>query len=257
MDTYGNLKKAREVLASEPNLIELPDHGRVVLVGDTHGDRDATENVISKYLKNPYIIVFLGDYVDRGEFSKENIDFLLELKTKNPERLILLMGNHDSYGDVHPSYTQFWNSLNDNELKMYKETLMELPLVASGKGFLALHGAPPSKGGMEDINKIRKTKSNKFWKTIKWGDFIDFPGGYLGDLSGRPCFGQDYFEESMERYGKKVLVRSHQSNAREVMFNNRCITIFTSIYYGLERKIAIANLKKGVSSAKDFKIEDI
>ncbi len=38
-------------------------------------------------------IIFLGDYIDRGDKSKEVVDYLLELKTKY--RCIFLKGNHE------------------------------------------------------------------------------------------------------------------------------------------------------------------
>ena len=61
-------------------LIEIKKAKKVIFVGDTHGDLEASQKVIKNYLKEGNIIVFLGDYVDRGSYSKENIDFLLEIK---------------------------------------------------------------------------------------------------------------------------------------------------------------------------------
>ncbi len=71
-------RKVEEILGKETRLIHLPPRGRVVFVGDTHGDLDATREVVRRYLKEPYRIVFLGDYVDRGNQSEENIHFLLD-----------------------------------------------------------------------------------------------------------------------------------------------------------------------------------
>ena len=76
------------------NLVKLPKRGKLVVVGDTHGDFDTTRVIIKNFLKKKnHYICFLGDYVDRGPYSKENIDFLLSLKEKH-ENLILLSGNH-------------------------------------------------------------------------------------------------------------------------------------------------------------------
>ena len=81
MEWKDLLKKAEGIFEKEPRLIQLPSRGKVVFVGDTHGDLDASQQVIQRYLKKPYHIVFLGDYVDRGDYSEENLQYLLELKS--------------------------------------------------------------------------------------------------------------------------------------------------------------------------------
>jgi hypothetical protein len=61
----------------------------------------------------------------------------------------------------------------------------------------------------------------------------------------------------MERYQKRILVRSHQPYAPLTMFSNRCITIFTSHAYLPIRNIAIADLEKEVRSAEDMVLKRI
>src|SRR4030042_17701 len=77
------LNEAEERFASEAKLIQL-ESGKVVFAGDTHGDFEATEKIIQRYLKPRNKLVFLGDYVDRGPASLENINFLLGQKNENP-----------------------------------------------------------------------------------------------------------------------------------------------------------------------------
>ena len=78
-------------------LIKIKDAKRIIFVGDTHGDLEASQKVIKDYLKPGNKIVFLGDYVDRGPYSKENLDFLLEIKAKKPNQIYLLQGNHEGH----------------------------------------------------------------------------------------------------------------------------------------------------------------
>jgi hypothetical protein len=61
----------------------------------------------------------------------------------------------------------------------------------------------------------------------------------------------------MERYQKEVLVRSHQPTAPPIMFEKRCVTIFTSHAYLPVRTIVIANLEKEIRTAGDLILEKI
>jgi hypothetical protein len=80
---------------------------------------------------------------------------------------------------------------------------------------------------------------------------------FLGDLWGRPQFGQPYFVRMMERYQKRVLVRSHQPHAPLRMFNERCITIFTSHVYLPMRTVAIVDLEKEIRNSEDLVLETV
>lgn len=237
------------------NLVDLPKKGKLVIVGDTHGDFNTTRIIVKNFLnRRNYYICFLGDYVDRGPNSKENIDFLLSLKEKH-ENLILLAGNHEMYPIVECSPSDFWDSLSEDEFNFYKDKFMNLPLCAVGNGFIALHGVLPEIEKLQDIEKIEI--GDKEWFKIVWGDFKDKDGEYLGDFLGRPKFGKGYFFKIMDKIGLNVLIRSHDPYAPERMFDNRCLTIFTSISYGVERKIAIINLKKEVKNIDDIEIQSL
>ncbi len=106
MSLLGKIKELEE-----SRLINIKSR-RVVLVGDTHGDLNASQQVIENFLDNSTTLVFLGDYVDRGEDSRGNIDFLLEQKIKNPNRIYLLQGNHEGYPWMKFTPVDFWSGLD-------------------------------------------------------------------------------------------------------------------------------------------------
>ncbi len=256
MDWEDLIEKVGKILEKEPRLIHLPSEGKAVFVGDTHGDLDATEQVIHQYLKKPYRIVFLGDYVDRGDYSEENIRYLLQLKLEHPDEIFLLAGNHEGY-QVREFYpVNFWSSLSNKERETYGIIFSKFPLCATSQnGILALHGALPELNSVEEMNQVGLGDAN--WEKMVWGDFVESEIEILGDLWGRPQFGRLYFERMMERYQKQVLVRSHQPHAPLTMFNKRCITIFTSHAYLPIRTVAIADLGKEIRSSEDFVLERI
>jgi serine/threonine-protein phosphatase PP1 catalytic subunit len=250
------LKKAGEVLEKEPRLIHLPSKGKVVFVGDTHGDLEASQEVIQRYLKKPYHLVFLGDYVDRGNYSEENIQYLLRLKLEHPEEIFLLAGNHEGFmvKEFYPA--NFWTSISFEEREEYGLLFSKFPIAATTQnGILALHGALPDLKTLEDMNQIESGDGH--WDRIVWGDFVENETDYPGDLWGRPQFGREYFNRLMERYQKQVLVRSHQPNAPLIMFNKSCITIFTSHAYLPTRTVAMADLEKEIRTSEDMVLERI
>ncbi len=244
-------ERVEKVLEQESRLIKLPTEGKAVFVGDTHGDFKATKIIIDRYLKSPYHIIFLGDYVDRGEESETNINFLLQIKTEHPQRLFLLSGNHEGYMVQDFSPANFWEFLSYEEKLIYGKIFSKLPFcAASPNGLLALHGALPDLPILEDVNKIKL--GDEQWERIVWGDFAEEKGKFLGNFWGRPLFGEDYFETIMNRFQKRVLIRSHQPHAPHLMFRKRCLTIFTSRVYMPTRTIVLADLEKEIRNADDL-----
>ncbi|MFO8009530.1 MAG: metallophosphoesterase [Dehalococcoidia bacterium] len=260
VDVTELLGKIEIILGYEGNLIEI-NTGKVIFVGDTHGDFDATERVIERYLSDERAIVFLGDYVDRGPASEENLNYLLNCKTEYPDNLFLLMGNHEGQRALpfHPA--DFWERLSPELYERYAEVLSMLPLVAvTANGIVALHGALPDVKSLNDIRSIRFGDAR--WHQITWGDWREGEEGYFGSsfLSGRPQFGRHWFDDIMGRLNKSVLVRSHQPDVDQVIYGGKCLTLFTSSAYRSvvpERTIAIADLSKKVETVDDLILETV
>ena len=70
--------------------------GRTLIVGDIHGCLDMLKRLVDKIGWDPGAdrLVFIGDYIDRGENSKGVIDFIIELK-KDSQFVQCLIGNHE------------------------------------------------------------------------------------------------------------------------------------------------------------------
>lgn len=259
--TRGEIQQLLAVAARtferEPRLIEITAEGRIVFVGDTHGDFEATKIVVEKYLDSDTKLVFLGDYVDRGRDSEANINYLLCLKLIYPGKVYLLQGNHEGYGVFQFYPANFWETLDKEVREQYEKTLLELPLVVSVGKIIGLHGVLPDIKTLSDIDEIQAGDGQ--WRRVVWGDWQEISGDYLGvdAYTGRPQFGEAYFERLMRRLGKNVLIRSHQPNAPQMIYGNRCLTIFTSHAYMPIRTIAVANLKREIVTADDLLIESI
>ncbi|GAB2300694.1 Tyrosine-protein phosphatase rlph2 [Dionaea muscipula] len=89
---------------SIPNLTPETLRERLVIcIGDIHGYLFKLENLWSNLQSvtdpsqfNNALIIFLGDYCDRGPDTKKVLDFLVSLPSKYPDQChVFLCGNHD------------------------------------------------------------------------------------------------------------------------------------------------------------------
>jgi len=252
------LREAADLLRAEGRLVELPCEREAVFVGDTHGDLEVTETVLCRFLSQDRVLVFLGDYVDRGPDSEGNLRLLLETKLRFPDRLVLLMGNHESYCIGPFSPADFWDDLNPAALREVGTTLSLLPFAAfSRRGLLALHGALPNLPSVDAIRGV--SLGSAAWRTMTWGDYVDLPDVLAtGDRCTRPTYGQDSFASLSRRLGVRVLVRSHQPSAPTYLFDDRCLTLFTSRAYGSgEPRVALFRPGGEVHSARELELAEV
>ena len=105
----------------------------VCCIGDIHGFYTKLQNLWAN-LENSVdpaefqfaIVIFLGDYCDRGPDTRKVIDFLINLPSKYPnQKHVFLSGNHDSaftaFVGVLPfpadgsEFSEGWNEFSKNE----------------------------------------------------------------------------------------------------------------------------------------------
>ncbi len=70
---------------------------KLFAVGDIHGCFEKLSALMDKinidFQKD--MLIFLGDYVDRGPASFEVVEYLIDLKKKHADNIIFLKGNHE------------------------------------------------------------------------------------------------------------------------------------------------------------------
>jgi len=108
---------------------------------------------------------------------------------------------------------------------------------------------------LEEIDQIEW--GDRQWERILWGDFVDKEEESLEHWSGRPQLSRSYFERMMDRYRRRVLIRSHQPYAPLFMFEKRCVTIFTSNAYVPDRMAAIVAMDREIRTGDDLVLEEI
>jgi len=245
-------------LSERRRLVRLPSDRPVVFVGDTHGDREATERVLARFAVPEHAIVFLGDVVDRGPDSSGNLRLVLSETIAHPDAVHLLMGNHEAWHVAPFSPADFWESLSERDLARLSDALSALPLAAwHPAGVLAVHGALPDVPSLEAIDSVEL--GSQAWRAITWGDWAESRGGGLPTAGwGRPSFGRAAFDRRMDRLEARILVRSHQPFAPTFLFDDRCLTLFTSSAYGDgARRVAILRAGRRVDTARDLDLIEI
>lgn len=70
---------------------------RIIAIGDVHGCYYTLEDLIAKvdidFERD--IVIFLGDYIDRGKWPVKVVNKIIELQERHPNNIIALKGNHE------------------------------------------------------------------------------------------------------------------------------------------------------------------
>ncbi len=245
------LREAEEIFKEEKLLLEFnldDSKSEVWVIGDIHGNLETLQKLIDMIdEKNPEIVIFLGDIVDRGKNQLECLILVLALKIRHPNKYFLLKGNHETLemNKVYGFFQEFKRRFNDN-LK-FDEVLAVynvLPFCALvNKSILCLHGGIP-----EDIAILRKlrglkpgdsvSKSKTIAKSlvqIMWNDPKSDLKGFSESFRGPgiKSFGEDVFNDFMKEYNLKYLIRAHEvfPEGYRWFFNERLLSIFSSANY--------------------------
>jgi len=92
--------KRDENVSLQPDYFDL--EGTVYAVGDVHGKLDLLKGLVARLSKDiareetdgPKQLIFMGDYVDRGEDSRGVLEYLADLSIPDC-KIVFLRGNHE------------------------------------------------------------------------------------------------------------------------------------------------------------------
>ncbi len=231
------LKKASFRLKMEPSVVETSSRS-VLFIGDTHGDvlSSIKAREVSKSMK-VNLVTFLGDYVDRGPYQIENLLFVLSWKIEEPDKVVLLRGNHESY--EMNSYYGFISVLRSRGLDFnpFSELYESLPVAAVVNGsLLAVHGGIPKNSDLNDLSKEDALKYGSPTFQVMWNDPSELVEEFGPSTRGFGAytFGEKALRNFLKQNGLKKLVRSHQfvPEGYKEMFGGILINIFSCRFYG-------------------------
>jgi hypothetical protein len=229
---------------------QLPEN--LVVVGDIHGDFFTLEKIMERidftnYLKNESnLLIFLGDYIDRGKYSLEVLLFLCNLKNTYPNNVFMLMGNHEAYNHFPFSSYDFYSYLLDKfaqSTKLFYDDHI-LPFFESLFLFCEINGfSILTHGGLPVIENTNFFENYKFHlssalknvlllEEILWNDPRDLPCDHNWSFSNRGLgkyFGVGITNMWLLKTGCKFLLRGHEPcKGYKLIHENKILTIFSS-----------------------------
>ncbi len=238
------LEDAEEEFSEIRHLLEVEGPAWPVLfVGDTHGDLESAVRAKELADERGASVVFLGDYVDRGPNQIETLSFVLAWRHVEPERVVILRGNHES-PITNPYYGFLRAVVGLYDIQVYEQAtraFAQLPYAARiGGEVLAVHGGVP-KGisRVEEIASLPKGDLNPDHPVamqLLWNDPDESVEEFAPSVRGPGVFrfGWRAFHDFMESSGLSLLVRAHEFFPEGVrtFFEGRLLSVFSCRFYG-------------------------
>ena len=253
------LRIVKPYLEEEKAFIELD--GKVVFIGDTHGDFNTTKAIIKNFFEYDHL-VFLGDYIDREPVKWEsifNITYLLIIKCCFPEKIVLLKGNHECNYIIPCFPYEFENEIiqrfGSSDLHdRFVEVFSLMPLMVLSNRVFAAHGGILKGANLRLLKKIDKNNVTAI-ESVVWSDPVISPvyrgTGYRFDKKDLIQF--------LDEIKANVFIRGHDYNTLGFsIYDDRCLTIFSSCRYKDMGNggILVARAEKKISGIKDIIVED-
>lgn len=230
-------------------LVELRPEGTATVIGDIHGDLETLARILnaSEFLQKAQnsdssILIFLGDYGDRGVLSPEVYYVVLTLKASYPDRVVLMRGNHEGPDDLMASphdlpvylHSRFGERWSEAYLKL-KELFNHLYNAVVVKDCCVfLHGGVPSQAkSLEDLAYAHiKHPLESHLEEILWSDPEEGLKGTRPSPRGAGrLFGQDVTEKFLEMLNVRVLIRGHEpaESGFKINHSGRILTLFSRV----------------------------
>lgn len=179
---------------------------KLLAIGDVHG-LDTWKEIVAKH-PDAEKVIFIGDYVDSFDIKPlkqlSNLQDIIEFKRNQPERVVLLMGNHDYHYTNYClangiQYSGFNGFLSKHLMPIYEELIKngEIQIMFQHENYLFTHAGltktwmQRQEVTLENINEKLITEKSVFdFKYPKLSDHVipDFTGNnkFQGPLWVRP-----------------------------------------------------------------------
>jgi protein phosphatase len=234
-------RDVRDLFAREPTVLSV--NSPVTIVGDLHGQILDLYRVVQVH-GSPHLTryLFLGDFVDRGDFSFEVVTYAFLIKILFPENVFIIRGNHEfeSVCDTGGFFYELDHLFHDEMVFFaFIAAFSQIPLAAVlDLNCFAVHGGIGP--DVESIQQLRDIKrpitefDDSVLDSILWSDPSDEIDMFQKSMRGTGYeFGATAFKRFITQNAIRMVVRGHEcvgEGCRET-FDGRLMTVFSASNY--------------------------
>ncbi|MEM2339662.1 MAG: metallophosphoesterase family protein, partial [Nitrososphaerales archaeon] len=224
LNDIKGLSKEFSTYIVDGTLIRIQDECKLIALGDIHGDFDNLIKILEHSNLDEILgtktglILFLGDYIDRGQYSLEVLYFLISLKSLYPDRVILLRGNHEPppYLIPHPHDLphDVRMKYGNKSREMYNaimEFFQSLPIASvDPRKIFYVHGGIPIKA--PSLTEISKAPENpNLMEELLWNDPVEHIDYWEPSVRGAGFhFGKKVTESFLKNNELSFIVSGHR-----------------------------------------------
>jgi protein phosphatase len=245
-DILQLLDLTRQRFQSQSTVLDI--NPPVWVVGDIHGNlQDLIRIFRACDLTSTYL--FLGDYIDRGQFSLECILFLFALTCRSPGRVFLVRGNHECQS-MASNY-----GLRDEVLSLYPGSVfgefviafqwMPLAAVVADSVFCVHGGLSQGLHNVQQLRSVARPIEPSVDSAMVYGllwndpDTTEEEFGESTRITGK-TFGPQPVRSFLAASGLSTVIRGHECVDRVKRIRVMSLfTVFSSSNYGVHGNRAV------------------
>lgn len=237
------LDNVKKQIIKEDNLLNIT--APIYIFGDIHGQYADLLRFLEMTKLPPKVkLLFLGDYVDRGDNSIEVLTLIFALKIKFPNKVFMIRGNHEC-SELNESYgfkdecleryksngNKIWNKIN--------ECLHNLSISALiNKKIFCVHGGiSMDLEKLEHINNIQKgtnIPNSGLLCDLTWSDPKKHTTNFMSNDRGVSyTFNEKMVDDFCKKHEIDLVCRAHQvvNNGYKFFSGNKLVTVFSAPNY--------------------------
>jgi len=230
----------KEILLEESNVKHVS--APVTVCGDIHGQFYDLKELFRVGGEPPATnYIFMGDFVDRGNYSVETLTLLLTLKARWPEKITLLRGNHESrqITQVYGFYDECQQRYGNSNPWKYCTQVFDLLTIAAviDERILCVHGglSPEIRtlDQIQTINRNQEIPHEGGFCDLMWSDPEDIETWQISPRGAGWLFGTMVTSEFISVNNLQAIARAHQlvHDGYKWMFDKQLVTVWSAPNY--------------------------